>query len=188
MGFTLYISVFVLLFSLTAFGENLFWATFLQVSQSASLNQSQKISSDYFITDENSFMSGVCTLSGGGQGVSGISLDESTHTLRGSSSTNVFSLHNRTGETCSVGSTLSGPNVSLSGFSSDCTQTNPSVNLTSTAYLANSQYCVSGTHSFHDSCSTSICLTTPEIPEPVIFIPGTMGSEDVVSKVVEMES
>lgn len=85
------------------------------------------------------------------------------------------------GGTCSVAATMSGPGVSESGSdSAGCFERSVRVDLVSTAYQPNSHYCVNGVHSGGVPGTTgesSACLDTPPIPEPVIFIPGTMGSE-----------
>ena len=118
------------------------------------------------LSSKNIFAQSTCNLPNAAQGVSSISLDESTHTLMGASSTTVFAIPSPFSlfETCSVSATMSGPNVSTSGSNSNCNGTNPGVTLTSTSYLANSQYCVAGTHSFNGSCATSVCLMTPNQP------------------------
>ncbi len=101
-------------------------------------------------------------------GSSGIYVDESTHILRGSSSTSCFTAIPG-GDNCAITATMSGPNVSVSGGGSGSGGQNPDVILTSSAYLPNSQYCINASHSSPDgACASSACLMTP--PERVSSI------------------
>lgn len=100
-------------------------------------------------------------------GTSGIVLDEPTHQLRGYSSTTYYTRPENQSPPCpaSVSATMTGPGVSVSANSNNC-EPNPSVELVSTSYLSNSEYCVRGSHSADGKASvTSIaCLMTPDIP------------------------
>lgn len=104
-------------------------------------------------------------------GHSSIMLNEMTHTLIGISETIAYSRPakmsaNEMLVTCSVNATMSGPGVKVSDSASNSCSTHPRVTLTATTYVANSQYCVYGTHGNRSGSVTTSqsCLTTPNTP------------------------
>ena len=96
-------------------------------------------------------------------GNSSIHLDETAHTLYGSSTTSYYTLAGQRPESgVSVTATMSGPNVNQTATSKAAAGQNPSVTVSTTSYLPDSEYCIVGTHASPDgSCSTNACLITP---------------------------
>jgi hypothetical protein len=99
-------------------------------------------------------------------GTATISVNPTFHELRGVagiSFTDNISANNIA--PCSVNATMTGPNVSLNGSdSADCDNRLPNVTLISTAYVNNSQYCITGNYVIDGQSSMlTRCVVTPDI-------------------------
>ena len=102
-------------------------------------------------------------------GQSGIFIDQTNQVLRGTSTTTIYT-DKPEGSQCpgAVSAVMTGANVSVSGNSNICNP-NPTVELTSTTYQQNSQYCIDGTHTYNSQSLVSRACLMPE-PDGIVRV------------------